>query len=306
MGLATVAVFKKISGKNSKLKQMSDEQLKRLQKVLLGMMGDFDKVCKEHKINYMLGGGSCLGAVRHGGFIPWDDDMDLNMSRRDYEKLRKVFKDELGEKYWLQTPEDTHNYGLGFARLRKKGTIFRSREDVDSSEELGIYIDIFIIENTYNYVLMRYLHGFLSLLTGFLLSCRNFFKNREFYMELAGNDKKTRIIFRTKIIIGFLMAFLSVDSWVRIWNNVNKMCKDCRSKYVTVPVGRKHFFGDMYLRKGYLEYQRIKFENMELPVPVDVDGYMKKLYGDYMKMPEKEDQETHVFLELDFGDVQKT
>ena len=83
------------------------------------------------------------------------------------------------------------------------------------------------------------------------------------------------------------------------------MCKNNQSKYVTVPVGRNHFFGEMYLRNGFCRYKRIVFEDLKLPVPIDVDGYMKNMYGDYMKIPEKKNQETHVFLELDFGDKKR-
>lgn len=302
MKLATVSVFKNILNKNSALKTMTDEELKHLQRVLLAMMKDFDGICQKHKIKYMLGGGSCLGAVRHKGFIPWDDDMDLNMTRRDYEKFKESFEKEMGDRYWLQTPEDTLDYGLAFARLRKKGTVFRSREDCDSSDENGIYIDIFIIENTYNCAVLRYWHGFLSLATGFLLSCRNFYQKRKFYIKVAGNDKKVRRIFRIKIILGFFTAWRSVDNWTRTWNNVNKMCKNSRSKYVVVPTGRKHFFGELYERDKYCDYEYVAFEDTTLPVTTDSDEYLKHLYGDYMKIPKKAQQEKHIFLELDFGD----
>ena len=302
MGLATVAVFKNLSGKNSKLKELSDKDLKKLQQTLLSMMKDFDDVCQKNNIDYMLGGGSCLGALRHRGFIPWDDDMDLNMTRKDYEKFCRIFSEELGDNYWLQTPEKTHDYGLAFARLRKKGTVFRSREDYYSDDENGIYIDIFIIENTYNCRIARTLHGLLSLTTGFVLSCRNFYRNRKFYMELAGEDKKVKRVFRTKIMMGFFVSWRSVDGWVKTWNSVNKMCKNNKSRYVVVPTGRRHFFGEIYERKKYCKYERVPFEQMTVLVSKDSDAYMTHLYGDYMKIPEKNQRESHVFIELDFGD----
>ena len=302
MGLSTVAAFKTLNQQNAKLKQMDDEQLKKLQSFLLSMVKDFDKVCQKYGLVYNLGGGSCLGAVRHNGFIPWDDDMDLNMPREDYEKFCKVFEKEMSANYWFQTPEKTKGYGLAFARLRKKGTIFRSREDLNNTDEAGIYIDIFIIENTYNFAPMRFLHGVLSMMTGFMLSCRNFYHNRKFYLDLAGNDKKIKKVFRIKSNIGFFLAWLSVDVWTRCWNNVNKMCKNNHSKYVVVPTGRKHFFHELYLRKEFCKTVKHKFEDVELPIAMGYDKYMKNMYGDYMVLPKKNQQETHVFLELDFGD----
>ena len=303
MGLSTFSAFKTLANGNNTLREMTNDELKTLQKVLLSMVEEFDDVCQKNNINYMLGGGSCLGAVRHKGFIPWDDDMDINMTREDYLKLRKVFKSELEKKYWLQSPEDTKDYALGFVKLRKKGTTFRGRDDLEDSSESGICIDIFIIENTYDFFLWRYFHGFLSLTMGFLLSCRNFYKNRKFYLGLAGNNKKIRTIFRIKVIIGFLLAFLPADKYARMWNTINGMCHNNHSKYVTVPVGRKHFFGEMYLMKNYCNYKRITFDRLKLPVPIDENGYMKNLFGsDYMRIPKKTEQEKHVLLELDFGD----
>lgn len=299
MGLSTVSTFKMLQNENEDLKQITDEQLKELQDTLLGIMKDIDRVCEKYKLVYNLGGGSCLGAVRHNGFIPWDDDMDINMTRADYEKFCKVFQSELGEKYWLHTPENTKNYGLGFCRVRKKGTIFRSREDFRNTDEAGVYIDIFIIENTYNLKLFRILHGAMSLGAGFLLSCRNFYTNKEFYINMAKNNKKTMNVFKVKSGIGFLLSWLSTDTLTHFWNNVNKMCKNSDSKYITVPVGRNHFFGEIYERAKFCQTQKHKFEDCELPICVDFDGYLRHMYGDYMEIPDKENQEKHIFIDFE-------
>lgn len=298
MKLATVETFKILNNKNQELKQLTGEQLKKLQNILLEILVDIDFVCKKYNLIYNLGGGSCLGAIRHNGFIPWDDDVDINMPRGDYEKFCNFFMKEFGDKYWLHTPEKTKDLGMGFARVRKKGTIFRSREDLTNEKEAGIYIDIFIIENTYNFKPMRYLHGFLSLLFGFLLSCRNFYKNRKFYLEIVRDNKKITRTFRVKILIGFLLAWLSVDKMTTIWNNINKMCKNDNSEYVTVPVGRKHFFGELYKREEFCQVTLHEFEKKQFYVCKEYDNYLKHMYGDYMQIPKDADKETHIFLEL--------
>ena len=299
MGLSTVSAFKNID--NNDLKVLTNSQLKKLQSTLLSIVKDFDKVCKKNNIEYSLGGGTCLGAIRHNGFIPWDDDMDLNLTRTEYNKFRKVFKKELSEKYWLTTPEDTKEYGLGFARLRKKHTIYKSRED-KNNDQCGIYIDLFIIENTYNNIILRYIHGFLSLLFGLLLSCKNFFINREEYLKLIKKSSlKIKTIFRIKIFIGFLLFWISQDNLTKAWNTINSMCKDNNSKYVTIPVGRKHFFKELTKRDGFCDYKTHIFEDVKLPICNDYKSYMKRLYGDtYMEIPSKEEQEKHVFYELKF------
>lgn len=300
MKLSTVSTFKTLQNENDELKKMSNEQLKKLQQTLLGILDDINYVCEKYNLSYNLGGGSALGAIRHNGFIPWDDDVDINMPRKDYEKFCEVFAKEFADKYWIHTPEKTKDYGLAFARVRKKGTIFRSREDVNNTEEAGVYIDIFIIENTYNFVLMRYLHGILSLMFGFLLSCRNFYKNKKFYLEIVQNNKKTRMAFKFKIGIGFLLSWISIDKMTHVWNNINSMCKNNDSRYVSVPVGRKHFFGELYEREKFCKTVLHEFEgkNRKFPVCIDYDAYLKHMYGDYMKIPKEEDRETHIFLDL--------
>ena len=147
---------------------------------------------------------------------------------------------------------------------------------------------------------MRLLHGFLSLSFGFLLSCRNFYQNRKFYLEIADDNKKIKNAFKMKMAIGFLLSWLSVDTMVHIWNNINKMCKNNNSKYVVVPVGRNHFFNEMYERSKFCVNIPHEFEGKErmLPICVDFDEYLKHMYGNYMQIPKDADKETHIFLEL--------
>ena len=302
MGLSTVSVFKNIDIKNNpNLIELDDIKLHQLQGVLFGMLKEFDAFCRENGIQYSLAGGSMLGAVRHGGFIPWDDDVDLLMTRNDYNKLRKCFDSGLGSGYWLHTPEDTHDYGLGMARLRKKGTICRSREDLNN-DDCGVYLDIFIMENTYNFLPMRYLHGFLSLAVGFILSCRCFWKNKDFYLDLVKNDSVSKKVFKKKVFLGRVFSFLSLDAWTHLWNRINSMCKLDDTSFVTVPTGRMHFFKETYTRSWACAFKDIDYsfdgDTASFMVMEGTDEYLRMLYGDYMKLPDPKDIEKHIVLEL--------
>lgn len=306
MSLSTMSVFKNLEVDDSDIVVVEGENVKRMQECLFNILADFDDFCLKHDIKYSLAGGSALGLVRHGGFIPWDDDVDLIISRSDYNKLVKEFDNGLSDRYWLHAPNITHDYGLGFARLRKKGTVCRAREDARDDKECGIFLELIIIENTYDFPPARLVHGFLSYLFGFTLSCRNFYKKRDFYLDLVSNDKKNYKVFKFKAALGKLLSFASVDRWTAIWNSVNSMCGNEHSKLVTVPVGRKHFFKETYLRSDVCEVERKEFlfdgKTHDFYLMKGVNAYLKSLYGDYMRIPPPEEREKHILLELDFGD----
>ena len=301
MGLSTVSAFKNINAASVGLHEITDEEKHALQKTLFEMLIDIDTFCRENDISYSLGGGSLLGAVRHGGFIPWDDDVDLNFPRADYERFRKLFPQKMGDGYWLHTPEDTHNYGLCMARVRKKGTVVRSREDKDN-DECGAYADIFIVENVSDNKVLRTIHGVLSMAGGLLLSCRMFYHNRELYSKIGESDSKLSRSFKLKIAIGFILSILPVDFWTRLWNRINKLHKDNKSRHVSIPVGVKHFFGETYLREKVCETVDIPFtfdgSTATFRALKDTDYYLTQRYGDWRTPPKSADIEKHIVMEL--------
>ena len=182
MKLSTIEAFKHLRSKDAIV--LSDAQLKELQQTLNGMLFDIVDVCETYGIRYNLGGGTALGAVRHGGFIPWDDDVDINMPRTDHDRFVAIFKKEYGDRYWVHTARESKNYGLLLSRVLLKGTCVKTREDF-WNEECGCFVDIFIIENTYNNPIRRKLHGFGCMALGFAQSCRKFYRDREPLMKLV-------------------------------------------------------------------------------------------------------------------------
>ena len=146
MGLSTVDAFKHIHVDGCVT--LDDAQLKKLQKVLFGILLDIISVCQKHNIRYYLSGGTALGAVRHQGFIPWDDDVDLIMERSEYERFLSVAKDELSDKYEIQHPTTVENYWSPFIKVRQlKGDFtFRQSHISHLTENNGPYIDIFPME----------------------------------------------------------------------------------------------------------------------------------------------------------------
>ena len=296
MHLSTMDAFKNL--KSGDLVTVDDEMLKKIQNVLLGILDDIIAVCEKYEIPYTLGGGSVLGAVRHQGFIPWDDDIDVNFSRRDYERFIPAFRKEFGEKYWIHTPEATDNYGLLFARVRLKGTMLKTRDDF-WTEECGAFVDLFILENTFDNPVLRWIHGTGCQVLGLLLSCRKFYRDRKFMLALAHENPELLRAVRVKIALGFFASIGSVNFWTRLANRWSALCKNHNSEWIAIPAGRKKFWGELYRRRDVLKITRKPFEGRIVNCPANYDLYLTRLYGDYMKIPPEEDREKHPF----FGEI---
>lgn len=299
MKFSTVEYFKNFSSESTeKLVHLEGEELVRFQKVLLKITADIAFICEKNNITYILVGGSLLGAIRHNGFIPWDDDMDLGILSDDYDRFIEAFRKEFSDKYWIHT-DSTPEYGMTMGRIRLKGSICRGRED-RFLDECGFFVDLFRIENVSNFKIIRTLHGVLCMGMGLFLSCRVFYRNRELMLSLAKGNREAEKIFKRKIRIGSLLRFASVQKWAHMTQKCHQMCRNSNSKYVCIPSGRKHFFGEIYLRDNLCVTEQHEFDGYSFAVPKDSIGYLKQLYGDYMKIPSPEERESHILLELKF------
>ena len=316
MNLSTIEAFKHLRPADGVV--LTEQQLASLQRVLNSMLDDIITLCEKHDIAYQLGGGTALGAVRHGGFIPWDDDVDLNMPRKDHDRFVDLFRKEYGDRYWVHTAADTPDYGLLLSRVLLKGTSVRTREDF-WNDECGAFVDIFIIENTFNNRLLRTLHGYTCLCFGFAQSCRKFYRDRVQLMKLleprdtacpdaAGTDSEEvlsgyRGAFLTKIRIGWLLSLQSMDWWTHTTERVYALCKNGQSRYVSVPSGKGHFFGELYRREDLCSVSDFLYDGKLRHVPGNYDLYLHRLYGDYMEIPDPDSLEHHVFFPpFDLGD----
>lgn len=292
-GLSTFDAFKRLETADAV--PVEGEGLRALQNCLLTILDDIAAVCREEGIVWTLGGGSALGAVRHRGFIPWDDDLDVNMPRGEWMRFREAFLKRFGGKYVVYEPGVPRNYPLAFPRIRLKGTRVVTREDLLLPEiEPGAFIDIFMLEATHDNGILRRLHGLGSLVLGFCYSCRKHFHERAL-LRKWGLDGGA---FRLKRAIGFFLAVLPLGVWTRLWDRWNRLCGDPCSRFVTFPVGRRHFFGELALRSELGVARPGTFEGRETPVPAGVEAYMTRLYGpDYLTPPPPEKRERHIVFE---------
>ena len=287
---------------SSQVIKVSDEQIDELKQILITILKDFVSFAEEYHLKYSLGGGSVLGAVRHAGIIPWDDDIDINMPREDYNRFLELFDDHYKFDYYLCSPEKTKNHGMLCAQIKKKNTLYKSFNELSKTdEECGICIDIFVAENVYNNPLARKIQGVIALCAGYLSTCRKTYNDMSYlepYLEANSTAKKG---FQKKARIGRIFSWWSLDGVTRFANKCYAMCKDNNSQYVSFPSGRKHFFGEMLERKELCEYVKKDFEGLYVNVPAGFQTYLSGLYGDdYMKLPPEAKRETHPFMALSF------
>lgn len=275
---------------------MDSADLRKVQLVQLEIAKEIKRICEDNGISYWLDAGSLLGAVRHNGFIPWDDDLDIGMLRRDYERFLQIAPMKLKKEYqlmeWKLTPESHYT---PFAKVRKLGTIYQEARDTRGKNN-GIYVDIFPYD----------------------------------VFPIDQKDQKWQ---RNKVDL--LKKVIAVKHGDKPWKRINETNWIQFAKYIPIiilswftPEKAKDYFDEVHQKfneqKGFSHYSitdaerygqwLVKRECLEtlapLPFeddlffcPVEFDKYLTDIYGDYMQFPPVEKRELgHMIVKIDFGD----
>lgn len=282
--------------------ELTEAESSALKSVLLEMFGDIQFACEKEHLTVMLGGGSCLGAVRHKGFIPWDDDLDLNMLRADYDAFPEALEKHFPGKYRLVGPGVSEHYSLPFIKIEKKGTVIRTVYECED-EKPAIGIDLFPLENIPNGMLSRLWHGFWNNFYQYVAVCTKLWQRRTCPVTtLLLSTKEGRKSLRTRFFIGKLFSFRSYQKWYEICDKIARKYKDEYTKFVTVPTGRAHYFGEIQKRSDILPPVECEFEGRKAYIYNGYETYLSSLYGDYMQVPPPEKREKHFIVEIDFGE----
>ncbi|HHZ06884.1 MAG TPA: NAD-dependent epimerase/dehydratase family protein [Clostridiales bacterium] len=266
-------------------------KLETIHNILLGYLLEVDRICKKHNIRYFLAGGTLLGAVRHHGFIPWDDDADVMMLREDYEKFLEVASSELPNNIFVQTPKSESLNHCVFTKLRINDTMFST---AFTSRHLkmhnGIFFDVLSHDQTANSKLGRKIHLQLTLLTRSLVF-------NKWYGRRVDNGHKVQSAVANMLKVIFPMKFLDWCQYKCLRWFENKP----DAKYLYDGMGRNVYKGDFL--KSYLdEVIYWDFEGYRFPIPKEYDSYLRYLYGDYREMISPWDRQTsHSIVIMDLG-----
>lgn len=261
--------------------------IRDVQKVQLEILLEFDRVCKKNAIQYQLFAGTLLGAIRHKGFIPWDDDIDVCMLRKDYDKFIKLGKKELSDSYFLQTHKSDKDYIMSFAKIRKNNTLFIEESTSESKIHSGIYIDVFPMDNVQPGKML----GIMQQKTLFVLGRINLSRIKKISLQATKPIEKY-------VSLGFhYILKLIPKAWTNyLLDKLLIMFNDRETEYVTHlsnGVSRSRYF--RYIQRKDEVYNTIngEFEGCYFPIPAQYEDDLTRLFGDYMKLPPIEQQKPH-------------
>ena len=277
--------------------ELTDEERDALKKCLLSIYIDVKSVCDKYGLTLMLGGGSVLGAVRHKGFIPWDDDFDMMMPREDFDKLKEVFEKELSDKYILSVPRYRGLCTSLYMQILKSNTVLKTPFNKTGYD--NVLVDIYAIEKMPDILLLRKLKCFfLDLLRIISLSISEY-KNRKIRSKYFKKDRVASIYYKTRCIIGFIFSALGRE---RMYGFFDKLASSSTGMdYCTIPTGRRMSYGECLKREVFFPVSKGSFEGMEVNLPHNPDVYLKNLYGDYMQIPPIERRERHFYTGIDLS-----
>lgn len=243
---------------------------KKIWLLALDLLNQFDLVCRKYELKYYLMFGSLLGAVRHNGFIPWDDDVDVAMPREDYEKLINLGM-EFREPYFLQTPYSDNGYYQSFIKLRNSNTTFASESFKYQKMNQGMSLDIFPLDNWIEEDEGKQLHE----------KIKKLILDNSTYMRMSHPNPSSSDAERIKSYSGQnpLETYESIQKIATKYNNIDSHISSIA--VCTIYDYAKNIFYSEDFQSTIL----CKFENLNLPIPSGYDRILKTIYGDYMKYP---------------------
>lgn len=264
--------------------------LKELQSYEADALKQFINLCEKHQLRYYVIGGTLLGAVRHGGFIPWDDDIDVAMPRADYDAFLEIAAEELPKPYIIEYPKKDADFKSYFAKIRRTDiTVYEELLENEASSRIGYLIDVIPIDGTPNNLLAKKLYYAKVLGYRFLCGTANV------YTGIRTNRPKSE-----QLLLRVVRA-LKLYEWIDVQKVYEKMDQlfhkqDCETAKEIGTLMGAYKLHEIVPREYFGEYENAsvwQFEDMQVKGPELWDAYLTHMYGDYRTPPKKEDQILH-------------
>lgn len=267
---------------------LSGEELKKVQNVELYLLKEFIKICDENDLKYLIAYGTLIGVVRHKGFIPWDDDIDILMPRNDYDKFNRIASKMLPKSVFLQNYETDVNYPGGFTKLRKTESTFIEINYSKIKMNHGIYIDIFpldyISNNSFDIKKVKFLKKI------FLL------RSRAEIQVIEEESHHSKAINRILSIFSNFLALI-FPCFSTFNYNIDKILR--KSEKSENMINFYAFGYDdkiIYKSKWFDNIKKAEFEGIKVNIPEDYDEILEYIYGDYMKLPPVNQRKSRHFV----------
>lgn len=271
--------------------QIDQETLRQIQMIQLEMLIEVDRICKLCKIKYNIIAGTLLGAVRHGGYIPWDDDADVALLRPEYEKFRQAVKTELdSSRFYFQDHRRTKGYRWGYGKLRRKNTIFLREHQEHMPYKQGVFIDIFPLDGVPDNYMLRSLNNF---------EC---FCVRKILWSKVGQAAETK---RLKRLWYKLLAKIPEHSIWQYYHGMVIRASKKKTRMVRIlmfPTPNSEYG---YYRSWYENSTDIVFEGIIFKGIKDYDSYLSFKFGEYQKLPPLKERKAHPASAIKLPKVEK-
>lgn len=257
---------------NDALKEHTKRNLRECQLKQLHILECFDRICKAYGLQYWLDGGTLLGAVRHGGFIPWDDDIDVGMPAADLKKFLEIAPRELPDEIFLQTRKTDPSYRFDMPKLRDKNSFFvEFADDFTLPYKKGVFIDIFafIPAPSLPRKMVKFFTKGISVSWSIL--------RKKYYLTFR--------MLAEAVYFGMKYCLLQIG-----WSLLSVVFY--RGKYMSNLL-HNNGYGIMHRRDSIFPLSEILYEGRSFSCPANPDAYLKDLYGNYMKFPPKEKRVAH-------------
>ncbi len=277
--------------------QYDPEVLRKLQLCELEILKDFVRICEENNLTYFGFAGTAIGAIRHGGFIPWDDDIDIAILRKDYQKLKEIIKKDYADKYTFVDAEEFSDYAVMNAHIVLNGTKFKEACAKNLKYPQGIFLDIFPFDNAPNDEKLREKH----IRNSWFLSKLLILRHTPFPVLPFKKGIKPKLVHCVTACVWFFMNLFCI-SHKALHKFVYNYCSKYKSEdtdyiYYSCSSSRQ---GTVFHKNDFYPLRKIKFEDVDLDFPKNVEKGLNRVYGDFMVLPPVDKRVNHCPEELVF------